>query len=291
MRNSFCPLCRSKKKTVIWNGKIRFGKKWTKQNHKIFKCRNCSLGYLKKRQSFLEDNKIFRKIFDGDNSVLKYKSFNQPREIKKLKKIQKIINFKNKSILESNCGAASILDYLSPQAKLTAGIDSYIYKRHVEKKHLFFSNFRELITSKKKFDIILSLAELEHKKNPISFIKQLKKVLKKNGKIIFRIPNYNNIYMFLLGYDFLKYDFRLSHNYYFDESSLDYLFDKLKMKIIFKTGLQEYSINHLIEYIKTSKRVEKSYRQIIPIKKNNKVEENLETSKTSTSLLYIVTAK
>ena len=42
----------------------------------------------------------------------KYNSFNKNREKYKLDKIKKIINFKNKEILESNCGAATNLDFL-----------------------------------------------------------------------------------------------------------------------------------------------------------------------------------
>ena len=65
---------RSKNIKILWNDKIRIGKKFSKKKYEILKCINCDVGYLKDRQSFLEDNKIFRKIFDGDNSVLKYQS-------------------------------------------------------------------------------------------------------------------------------------------------------------------------------------------------------------------------
>ena len=291
MKINSCPLCRSKNIKILWNDKIRIGKKFSKKKYEILKCINCDVGYLKDRQSFLEDNKIFRKIFDGDNSVLKYQSFNRPREIKKIKKIQNLINFKNKSVLESNCGAASILDYLKKDAKLTAGLDSSIYRSHVEKKHLFFSNLDDLRVSKYKFDLIISLAELEHKKNPLNFIRQLKKNLKAKGKIIFRVPNFNNIYMYLIGIDFLRFDFRLSHNFYFNEKSLDYIFKKLNMKVVYKGGLQEYNINHLIEYMKIGKRVKGLYEEIIPKRKFKVIEKNIERHMLSTSLLYIVSLK
>ena len=75
-----------------------------------------------------------------------------------------------------------------------------------------------------KFDIIFSLSEIEHKFDPISFLRKLKKVLAANGIIIIRIPNFNNVYMKLLGKSFFKYDYRISHNFYFSEKNLDLLF-------------------------------------------------------------------
>lgn len=283
-----CPICKSKKTQLFWNGKLRLGKnKWTKERKKISRCENCDLIFLNKRIKYLIDNKIFRKLFDGDNSVKKYISFNKPREYLKLKKIKKFISFKNKSILESGCGAATNLDFLKKESRDTAGLDSIIYKYHVEKKHLFYSSFKELKKSQKKFDIILSLNEIEHKFDLKKFLTLLKLKLKKNGVIVFRIPNFNNIYMYLLGINFLKYDYRLSHNYYFTEQSADFLFKKNKFKTYLKTGLNEYSINHLIKYIKTGKRV-KNYSNIINDKVANLTNENLENYKVSTSLLYIL---
>ena len=283
-----CPICRSNNYQLIWNDKIRAGKNiWSTKKHKIYRCYNCSVGYLEKIHDRLEDNFIFRKVFDGSNSINKYLTFNKPRELKKLLKIKRFVSFKNKSILESNCGAASILDFLKKEAKFTAGLDNSIYKPHVEKKHVFFSSINQLNKSKIKFDIILSLAEIEHKKNPIFFVKSLLKNLKKNGIIIFRIPNYDNIYKYLGGNNFLKYDFRLSHNFYFDEKSADYMFKKLKLKVISKSGLQEYNANHLITFLKNFKRTKK-INKIFTEKTLNILEKNIENNFVATSMLYIV---
>ena len=283
-----CPICKKNKTILIWNKKLRSGKnKWTKNKYKILQCKNCDLAFLEKRNRHLEDNKIFRKIFDGSNSVSKYFSFNKPREKFKLKKIQQYINFKNKKVLESGCGAATNLDYLKKTAKSTAGLDSYIYQNHVLKNHKYYNSLSQLRKSKQKFDIILSLGEIEHKFDVQNFVKTLIGKLEKNGFLIFRIPNFDNIYKFILNHDFLKYDYRVSHNYYFNEKSADFLFNKLKLKIFVKTGLQEYDFNHLLEYFKTRKRV-KNYKKIYSKKLIDITNSHLEKFKVSTSLLYIL---
>ena len=207
--HNYCPICKSTKLILIRNKRIRCGKNiWTKNNYKILQCLNCYLVFLEKRSKELIDNKIFRKKFDGSNTVYRYQQFNKSREKNKLNRIRKFINFKNKTVLESNCGAATNLDLLKNECRLTAGLDSKIYKNHVEKKHFFFSSINELKKSQMKFDIILSLSELEHQFDLLSFLETLKSKLKRNGIIVFRIPNYNNIYRYILGEKFLKYDFR-----------------------------------------------------------------------------------
>ena len=61
----------------------------------------------------------------------------------------------------------------------------------------------------------------------------------------------------------------------------------MKLKTLVKEGLQEYSINHLIEYLKTGKRVKK-YPNLINKKISNEVSDNLGNYMVSTSLLYIL---
>lgn len=285
----FCPLCKSKKLKTIWNNRIRSGKNtWTKKKQIIYQCKECEVAFLKFRHKNLDDNKVFRKKFDGSNSVKKFLSFNKPRELNKIRQIEKIYEIRNKSVLESNCGAAVILDTLKRKNKYTAGLDSHIYKKHVEKKHKFFSTINDLMNSKNKFDVILILSEIEHKSDPINFLKSMKKKLNAKGVIILRIPNFKNFYNFFLGEKFLKYDFRYSHNFYFSEKNLDLFFNKLKLKIIKKVGMNEYSINHFIEYLRIEKRVTKKYKKILNNKIDKNVIRNLEKNYLSTSFLYVV---
>ena len=85
----------------------------------------------------------------------------------------------------------------------------------------------------------------------------------------------------------MKYDFRLSHNFYFDEKSADYMFKKLKLKVVSKSGLQEYNANHLITFLKNFKRTKK-IKKIFTEKTLNILEKNIENNFVATSMLYIV---
>ena len=177
----------------------------------------------------------------------------------------------------------------SEKNKICSWSRFFYYKNYLTKNKIkYFPNINQIIKENKKFDIILSLGEIEHKYDPVLFLKSLKKILNKNGLLIVRIPNFDNIYRFTLNDIFLKEDYRTSHNFYFNENSLDYLFKKVGLKTINKSGLQEYSINNFLSYLKFNKRPKNKEINFFNSKVDKLFRKNLENTLTSTSLLYIL---
>ena len=284
-----CIICNSKKFETIWNDKLRNSpNSFTKKKEKIFKCKNCNLVFLQKKRKNLEDSSVARKIFNKDNSIKEFLKFHKPREKGKINRIKNYLNVNNKSILESNCGAGIILDIFKKRAKLTSGVDSKHYKSYLLRKgHKFYESIYS-ISSKQKFDVIFSLSELEHKYDPISFLKQIKKLLNKNGKIILRVPNYLNIYKLTAGKYFDKFDFRTSHNFYFSKKNLHLIFKKVGLKIKKEMGYHEYEFNHLLKYLKMKGRFRSKYEIIFNKNEEIYINKNIEESLMSTSLIYFL---
>lgn len=285
-----CILCKKSESKIIWNHFIRSGKNsFTKKKETIYQCLNCDLVFLKKKRQKLENSALARSLYNNNASIKEFIKFHKSREIKKIKKVKSEIDFRNKRILESNCGAGVLLSIFRKISKKTAGIDNIFYKTFLENNgHEYNSSIDDVIIKKKKFDIVFSLSELEHKFDPILFLKKLKKILSKNGKLILRVPNFNNIYKMFLGKDFYKYDFRTSHNFYFSQNNLKKLFEITNFKILAEYGHQEYDTNHLLSYISTRKRVGAKYKQILSWKDINFTKSNIESALTSTSLIYIL---
>ena len=108
-----CLICKKKDFKIVWNDKIRSGNnKFTKNKEIIFQCLNCDLVFLKNPRKDLENSAVARSIYNKNNSVQEFLNFHKPRELKKFKLFKKFINFKNKDILESNCGAGVLLNIL-----------------------------------------------------------------------------------------------------------------------------------------------------------------------------------
>ena len=98
--------------------------------------------------------------------------------------------------------------------------------------------------------MITSFAEVEHMQNPLEYCKLIYKSLNKNGKLLIRSPNYDNIYRYLLGLDYDIYDIRSSHFHYFNEKSLTKLLVKsgFSLKNIKADYFNEYDLDNLIKW-------------------------------------------
>ena len=289
-----CIACNNLKQKIIWNDKIRIGaKKFSKKPVKIIQCLSCSLVRLLNISKKIEDSAIARNIYNKSNSVNNFIKFHKPRENKKFNFINRYINFKNRNILESNSGSGIILNLVKKDALMTAGLDSIIYKSFLEKNgHKHFSSIKNIQDKKIKFDIILSFSELEHKYDPIKFLLDVKSILKRNGKLIIRVPNFFNIYKFLIEKNFLKFDFRESHNFYFSEKNLNIIFTRTGFDINQTLGFNEYSLNHLLNFAYKKKRIYNQKIKFFFNEQNDKlIVKNIENNLVSTSLIYILSKK
>ena len=301
MQNLSCPICKSKNLFLIWNDKIRNGvSKSTNKSKKIYRCEKCDTSFLKKRYESLPDETILRKIKDKKkiNQIL---SFQSKRQLPKLKKIMKIYSYDKKKVLLVNCDfGLKILDILKKKTSLTAGVpeseNSIFIKDYLEKNgHKFFRNLEEVKKRNFKFDVIISPAQIEHIYDPNKYLLNLKKLITKNGVIILRVPNHDNIYKHVLDKDYLKDDYRISHNFYFSKRSCEFIFSKNKFRIIKKYGLMEHDFNNLLNYIKLKKRPmqhdikrKNKYLLYLSKKDNDTFTKHIENSQISTHFIYLI---
>lgn len=289
-----CIACGKLSHIIIWNDKIRSGSKvFTQKRHKIIKCLNCNLIRLLKINKNSENNILQRNLYNKSYKINDFLKFHKIREKKKLDCISKYLNFNNSTVLKSNCGAGIILDLIKKKTKMTAGFDAFFYKNFLESNgHKYFSSIKIIKKEKIKFDFIFSMSELEHKLRPVEFLLNIKSILKKNGKLILRIPNYYNIYRFLMGKKFDATDYRESHNFYFSEKNLNFIFKKINFNIDKIIGFNEYSFNHLLNYIQKQGRVyKKNIKYFFSKKHDNEVIKNINNKYISTSLIYILSKK
>jgi len=103
---------------------------------------------------------------------------------------------------------------------------------------------KNIVIKKNYFDLVIALAVLEHIDNPEHFLKQIKLMLKKGGKVIITTPhkkgkNILEFISFKLG--LVSRQEIMDHKNYFDETSLKNVFKKaglIKIKIdTFELGL------------------------------------------------------
>jgi len=104
-----------------------------------------------------------------------------------------------------------------------------------------------------KFDKIFLFHVLEHIYNPIEYLKELKEKLNQYGKIFIEIPNNNDI--LLKGYqiqEFRDFYYQSAHLWYFNRSSLEFIFEQLNLKYNIY-NIQRYDLSNHIKWLKDKK--------------------------------------
>ena len=127
------------------------------------------------------------------------------------------------NILDVGCGAGSLLDKLKNISLTQIGIEPCgPYLESLTKQgYKIYSTLSEAIEDKKgMIDYGFSIQVIEHVKNPIEFLKEIRKLIKPGGRLLISTPNRNDILMTLLKDQFSQFFYRTQHRWYFDEASL-----------------------------------------------------------------------
>ena len=155
--------------------------------------------------------------------------------------IIKEISWKNKSVLDVGCGTGLFAYRVAKKGAKVLGIDyadeaiDIANKTHVHKN----LEFKKINVShvKGKYDVIVSIGTLEHMDKPFNMLKNLKKHLNKNGKIIVTTPNWTNPRGYILMTLTMLFDspITLADLHYLTPLNHQEWAQKLEMKLKFRT--------------------------------------------------------
>ena len=116
-----------------------------------------------------------------------------------------------------------------------------------------FPNIKKLIKQKASYDIIMHFFVLEHIRNPKDFLLDQLSLLKKNGKIVFEIPCYQDALHKIYDIpEFERFYWSVAHPWYFNENSLKFLLKKLKKKFKIIRD-QRYDLSNHLFWMKNGK--------------------------------------
>ena len=163
----------------------------------IVKCKNCELIYTNPRPKNSENNydgniqnfeNEFKYIFD--NTLSHHRDKNYKQEIFFIEK------YKNKGkLLDIGCNMGRFLYLINKKGFTGYGIEpsNSLFKLCVDKMRLNVENSTLLNTKHKEetFDIITAIDVFEHITKPKEFLEKSKKLLKKDGILVIKIPNGN----------------------------------------------------------------------------------------------------
>ncbi len=244
-----CPICKSIQEKKIWHNKVWGGSKKDKFLH----CTNCDIVFLYPFPNVKDVSKFYKINFgtymEDRSPEINWKDLKKQyknlykREIP-LRSIYLDKYLRKGNVCDVGCSTGFTLDYIISKKKIkTYGIEpSIMHQQIINKKHTIFNDLNE---TQIKFDNILHYYVLEHVYDPLLFLKNCLLKLKKNGRMIFEIPNRNDALFSLYNLENYKnFIMQKMHLFYFSEVSIKFILDKFKVKYkIFKCQRYDYN-NH-----------------------------------------------
>ncbi|MDO8512145.1 MAG: methyltransferase domain-containing protein [bacterium] len=148
----------------------------------------------------------------------------RPLRYCRFNKIKKHIN-KNSNVLDLGCGYnGDFLKYIETDLGAGTGVDISVNASNSPKIRLVRGNLEDqLCFAENVFDVVVSLANLEHLSNPEKMLKEIKRVLKPGGILLLTTPSKRAkpVLEFLsFGLGIISKQEIADHKHYFDEKSL-----------------------------------------------------------------------
>jgi 2-polyprenyl-3-methyl-5-hydroxy-6-metoxy-1,4-benzoquinol methylase len=243
----------------------------------IYACNTCATSFSMPR---VDTSKIYDAIYSNGKNVPGYNRYwSYMNEVKTADKpfqylanseeaywgIQQALNQlvptkASSKILELGSGLGYLTYALKDEGYNIAGLD--ISNEAIAQAKKSFGDFyvcRDLhdyaLEKPNAYNVVILTEVIEHIEEPISFIESILKLLKKDGHIIITTPNKS-----LIPSD-IVWDSEAPpvHNWWFSETSLEYMATTLELDISF-TNFSEYYFNHPEEYKlrKRRKRIERT---------------------------------
>lgn len=203
-------------------------------NTVLYKCDNCYLIFTDSCRTIINPDELYKNYYGSNeivgrfNSLIEYviKLFRFFRAFKMF-----TIHPKARSILDIGSGRGLMLYYLEKYYKYERAIGTQIskaaceYSKNVLGLEMYDKDILELNLGKESFDIVTLWHVLEHVKEPELYVKKIQTLLKKNGKLVIEVPNFNSWTRKLTGRYWLGLDLKY-HLYFFTRNSLSRLLRK-----------------------------------------------------------------
>ena len=229
-----CYLCGSEELTII-SREIRDGLS------EVFYCPTCDIGMLDwQRDRHMQEyyNLEYRERHapdidrPGDYSAIFQSQVNFQES--KLRFLRSHLS-KTKSVLEVGCSTGLLLYHVNKLVGEAVGVDlderavAFAAKQCGCKTYC--GDFSQIGLETGYFDIVYSMQTLEHTQDPVAFMCQLKKFVKKDGLIFIEVPNLRDPLVFVYeNENYKKFYYHEAHIFYFTAKSLLEVMDRASIK-------------------------------------------------------------
>lgn len=227
--------------------------------HKVFTCNNCGQVQINPIPTIDEDKKYYsndsqaKAVFNEVNmDIMKAKS---SIDVKRRYRMFKDKINKDMKLLEIGCGYGFFVEYLKNEGYDIDGFEISNVRREYGTKTLGCKIYDINLLSedslnfhKEEYDVIFMFHVLEHISEPEKFLRNVKKILKKEGTLIIEVPNLDD-HMLERSEKYRDFYFQRAHITYFDNKTLARLLSKSGYSDIEFEGVQRYNLYNALNWL------------------------------------------
>jgi len=259
-----------------------------------YRCNDCDFVFLYPRMSPEEEKEFYEKIYRFHYET------QPPEDLWNVSLPEAKIRFrrfrnlytKQTRALEIGCATGVFLSELKNLVNTATGVElTREYVEFARNKGLDVQESLDEIQDE-SVDLIFMFHVLEHIDDPVKFLKEVKKKLSPEGKLIIEVPNVDDIlvsvYMIKPHLDFY---WEIAHNYYFSKTSLSKVLEKAgySFEIL---PLQRYDLSNHMNWMLTGKPGGQSrFSEIFPESLLKEYENALKTKFLCDTIYAIATKK
>ncbi len=234
----FCPIC---------NGD-RLIYEFVSKGYPVCECSDCGLMFFNPQPS----DQALKEIYSCDY-FLGSKSEEDNANIQAMKKatvdlyLQQLVNYKGHSkgrLLEIGCGEGHFLAAAKEYGFTVTGNDisphaCQISNQKLGGRRVQCGSFEKIKFPDKYFDVCVMFDVIEHSRDPIALLKNVKKSLKPDGVLFFSTPSLDNWSARLLKQNWLE--FKAEHLFYFNKQT--------SRNLLIKSGFENIQITPTYKYL------------------------------------------
>ncbi|MBF0517839.1 MAG: class I SAM-dependent methyltransferase [Nitrospirae bacterium] len=229
---------------------------------RICKCSNCGLVIQDISMDAAELSQYYNEIYQKTNSLDAGKEQSAQEHFDdRLKTIAPIVGQiagylrPNITVLELGCGTGELLYSIKPHVKAVTGIE--IHKGFVDfmnntlQIEAYAEDIMKIDFGGRRFDLIISIATLDHLNNPFATLQRLKSLLSERGMMYIEVPNADEALNHYLPERnkaaFNKFFWHKAHFYYFTPETLALLMQKAGL-ICELSCRHEYTLHNYLNW-------------------------------------------
>jgi 2-polyprenyl-3-methyl-5-hydroxy-6-metoxy-1,4-benzoquinol methylase len=236
-----CEICGSSKWKTVYEGSVRDGAFGNlRQGAVVARCEKCGADRLAEKYCLIEsayENDAYRTHLQQNVDAASFLAAHDEMQLFSLQSLWPM-PLRGLSVADVGCAGGSFLDHVRGLASRIVAVEPCtLYHKLLADQGYEVFEYADVAAQRigPVVELAVSLQVIEHTRNPLEFLADIRQLLKPGGFLLISTPNRDDFLMNALPKTYRQFFFRVAHRWYFDANSLTncaeragFVIDKIK---------------------------------------------------------------